>query len=150
MIEFKDMGLLLRKEFDRLWNELKNIRRLDGGDSDVNLDQIDRIRVFVMDLIEKEMEKHAADGLGRVDYALASGGARVVRHSEPYGLGNLMVGFLLQKAEMVFMLMLTKCWSRVLVSLVNVFPCREAVGLLRLGLEQGSYLRLSCWSMSLR
>jgi len=30
------------------------------------------------------VEKHAGDGLGRVDYALANGGDFVVRHSEAY------------------------------------------------------------------
>ena len=44
--------------------------------------------MFARDIVWKEIEKHAADGLGRVDYALASGGAKVVRHSEPYGFGK--------------------------------------------------------------
>lgn len=78
---FKDMGLLSKKEFNKYWDELKNAGRLDGSDNDVTLDQI---RAFARDLVGKEIEKHAADGLGRVDYALASGGAKVVRHSEPY------------------------------------------------------------------
>lgn len=34
-------------------------------------------------LVEKAIEKHAADGLARVDYAAASWGATVVGHSEP-------------------------------------------------------------------
>lgn len=34
-------------------------------------------------LVEKAIEKHAADGLARVDYVAASGGATVVSHSEP-------------------------------------------------------------------
>ncbi|EHA8586503.1 SUN domain-containing protein 1 [Cocos nucifera] len=96
LTEFRDMGLLSMEEFDRLWNELKNTGRLDGRDSDVNLDQI---RVFARDLVEKEMEKHAADGLGKVDYALASGGARVVRHSEPYGLGKANGWFSIAKGQ---------------------------------------------------
>ncbi|XP_017700947.1 SUN domain-containing protein 1-like [Phoenix dactylifera] len=82
LTEFKDTGLLSKEEFRRFWNELKSTKRLDGSDHDVNLDQV---RAFARDLVKKEIEKHAADGLGRVDYALASGGARVVKHSEPYG-----------------------------------------------------------------
>ncbi|KAI3850070.1 hypothetical protein MKX03_028026 [Papaver bracteatum] len=36
------------------------------------------------EIVEKEIEKHAADGLGMVDYALASGGGMVLDHSEPF------------------------------------------------------------------
>lgn len=39
-------------------------------------------------MMEKEIEKHAADGLGRVDYALASGGGFVIKHSEPFLVGK--------------------------------------------------------------
>ena len=35
-------------------------------------------------MLEKEIQRHAVDGLGRVDYALSSSGARVVRHLEPF------------------------------------------------------------------
>ncbi|XP_073104822.1 SUN domain-containing protein 2-like [Elaeis guineensis] len=82
LTEFNEVGLLSKEEFERFWNELKTTRSPDGSDSDVNLDQI---RAFARDVVKKEIEKHAADGLGRVDYALAFGGARVVKHSEPYG-----------------------------------------------------------------
>ncbi|THU54736.1 hypothetical protein C4D60_Mb10t28280 [Musa balbisiana] len=77
--ELKDKGLLSREEFEKLLNGL--------DDSNINLD-LDQIRAFARDIVQKEIEKHAADGLGRVDYALASGGAKVVRHSEPYGFGK--------------------------------------------------------------
>ncbi|URE44605.1 Sad1 UNC-like C-terminal domain containing protein [Musa troglodytarum] len=83
--ELKDKGLLSREEFEKLLNELKNSNSLD--DSNINLD-LDQIRAFARDIVQKEIEKHAADGLGRVDYALASGGAKVVRHSQPYGFGK--------------------------------------------------------------
>ncbi|XP_008799124.1 SUN domain-containing protein 1-like [Phoenix dactylifera] len=98
LTEFKGMGLRSREEFDSLWSELKNTGRLDGSDNNVNLDEI---RVFARDLVKKEMEKHAADGLGRVDYALASGGARVVRHSEPYGFGKANGWFSVPKGQNV-------------------------------------------------
>ncbi|RZS26028.1 hypothetical protein BHM03_00059326 [Ensete ventricosum] len=83
--ELKDKGLLSREEFEELLNELNNSNSSD--DSNINLD-LDQIRAFARDIVQKEIEKHAADGLGRVDYALASGGAKVVRHSEPYGFGK--------------------------------------------------------------
>ena len=56
--------------FEKLSEMLEREVSLDG--------MIDR------DMVEKEIQRHAADGLGRVDYALSSGGARVVRHSEPF------------------------------------------------------------------
>ncbi|GJZ37394.1 hypothetical protein Tco_0583585 [Tanacetum coccineum] len=39
-------------------------------------------------VVEKEIGRHAADGLGRVDYAVASGGASVKKHSEAYVGGS--------------------------------------------------------------
>ncbi|XP_072985548.1 SUN domain-containing protein 2-like [Typha latifolia] len=84
--ELKDMGLLSKEEFESFWNELKNSKDSDIHESDVSLDNI---RALARDIVEKEIEKHAADGLGRVDYALASSGAKVVSHSEPHGFGKV-------------------------------------------------------------
>ncbi|WOK95922.1 protein SAD1/UNC-84 domain protein 1 [Canna indica] len=83
--ELKDMDLISREEFQKLLEELKNTPSIDENSRNLNLDHI---RVFARDIVKKEIEKHAADGLGRVDYALASGGAKVVRHSEPYEFGK--------------------------------------------------------------
>lgn len=82
--QLKDSGFLLKEEFERYLDELKS-RSLDDANKDAYLD---RIRVLAKHVVEKEIEKHAADGLGRVDYALASGGAMVVKHSEPYDVGK--------------------------------------------------------------
>ncbi|PKA61852.1 hypothetical protein AXF42_Ash008684 [Apostasia shenzhenica] len=82
LFELKDMDLLSREEFEKFLNELKTRRNLVDS---VNLDQI---RAMAREIVEKEIEKHAADGLAMVDYALGSGGARVVRHSEPYVVGK--------------------------------------------------------------
>ncbi|XP_020103302.1 protein SAD1/UNC-84 domain protein 1-like [Ananas comosus] len=83
--ELKIKDFVSREEFEDFWNEVEISGSLDGSTSEVSLDQI---RVLAREIVEKEIEKHAADGLGRVDYALASGGARVVRHSEPYGFSK--------------------------------------------------------------
>ncbi|KAJ0977554.1 hypothetical protein J5N97_013028 [Dioscorea zingiberensis] len=83
--ELKEMGLLSKEEFESFWDELKKSKSFDGSASDVSLDEV---RALAKAIVEKEIEKHAADGLGRVDYALASGGARVVRHSEPSVFGK--------------------------------------------------------------
>ncbi|KAJ8646457.1 hypothetical protein MRB53_008205 [Persea americana] len=78
--EVKNTGFFSKKEFESFANELKN-RGQEGGEEGFSLD---RIRAVARDIVMKEIEKHAADGLGRVDYALASSGASVVRHSEPF------------------------------------------------------------------
>ncbi|XP_008786768.2 SUN domain-containing protein 1-like [Phoenix dactylifera] len=83
--ELRDTGFLSKEEFEGFLSELNKRRSSDGSDRDLSLDDIMNV---AKEIVEKEIEKHAADGLGRVDYALASGGARVVRHSEPYILGK--------------------------------------------------------------
>ncbi|XP_039136858.1 SUN domain-containing protein 1-like [Dioscorea cayenensis subsp. rotundata] len=83
--ELKEMGLLSKEEFERFWNELKKSRNFDGSGNDVSLDEV---RVLAKAIVEKEIERHAADGIGRPDYALASGGARIVGHSEPGFFGR--------------------------------------------------------------
>ncbi|XP_058226075.1 SUN domain-containing protein 1 [Rhododendron vialii] len=77
----QDLGLF----FDELRKKNKGL-----GNGDLNLDEI---RAVARGIVEKEIEKHAADGLGRVDYALSSAGATVVKHSEPYGVGKGKVWF---------------------------------------------------------
>lgn len=72
-----------KEEFDKFLEEFKE--RKGSEISDVNLDEV---RVYAREIVEREIEKHAADGLGRVDYALASAGATVVKHSEPYIIGK--------------------------------------------------------------
>ncbi|XP_059656425.1 SUN domain-containing protein 1-like [Cornus florida] len=81
--ELRATEWLSKEDFDRFLNEFKKGKASSHGD--VNLDEI---RAFAREIVEKEIEKHAADGLGRVDYALASGGAIVTEHSEPYNVGK--------------------------------------------------------------
>uniref|UniRef100_A0A0D9XJK9 SUN domain-containing protein n=1 Tax=Leersia perrieri TaxID=77586 RepID=A0A0D9XJK9_9ORYZ len=81
LTELRDMGFVSRKEFDEIVNELKKKKGLDGTLSDISLDDI---RLFAKEIVEMEIDRHAADGLGMVDYALASGGGKVVKHSEAF------------------------------------------------------------------
>ena len=77
--ELKVEDLLTKEEFEKFVEGLRNVKGNtyeDGG--------LDEIREFARGVVEREIEKHAADGLGRVDYALATGGATVVGHSEAY------------------------------------------------------------------
>ncbi|KAJ4813446.1 SUN domain-containing protein 1 [Rhynchospora pubera] len=46
------------------------------------------MKLFAKEMVEREIEMLAADGLGIVDYALWSGGARIVKHSEPFTGGK--------------------------------------------------------------
>ncbi|CAN6271639.1 unnamed protein product [Urochloa humidicola] len=72
------MGFLSKKEFEEILSQLKEKK---GLDDDITLDDI---RLYAKEIVEIEMAKHSADGLGMVDYALGSGGAKVVSHSEPF------------------------------------------------------------------
>ncbi|XP_058078433.1 SUN domain-containing protein 1 [Magnolia sinica] len=80
LAELRDKGYLSKEEFENFLNELKS-KGVGEGDKDLSLDEI---RAVAREIVEKEIEKHAADGLGRVDYAVASSGAKVIRHSEPF------------------------------------------------------------------
>ncbi|CAA6654463.1 unnamed protein product [Spirodela intermedia] len=80
--ELKGTGFFSKEEFQKFYSDFKN--RQSRPERDEELFTLDELRNYAREVVEKEMEKHVADGLGRVDFALASGGARVVRHSEPY------------------------------------------------------------------
>ncbi|XP_074312363.1 SUN domain-containing protein 1-like [Silene latifolia] len=78
-------GFVSKDDVIRMYDELVSGNGGSGEATDVSLDDV---RGLAREIVEKEIEKHAADGVGRVDYALASGGARVVRHSEPLMAGK--------------------------------------------------------------
>ncbi|KAF8661544.1 hypothetical protein HU200_056965 [Digitaria exilis] len=86
------MEFLRKEEFEKFWEEFKD-SLASGSGSKVDLDQV---RALAREIVMKEIEKHAADGIGRVDYAVASGGGRVVRNSEPYvpKRGGFLAGWL--------------------------------------------------------
>ncbi|PIA48705.1 hypothetical protein AQUCO_01400936v1 [Aquilegia coerulea] len=80
LTQLKSSKLLTNQDLLKFSEELKNTRNSQGNDGPVSLEEIGAV---ARSIVEKAIEKHAADGLGRVDYALASGGAMVVAHSEP-------------------------------------------------------------------
>ncbi|KAJ8529359.1 hypothetical protein K7X08_036194 [Anisodus acutangulus] len=80
MGEFREKNWVSRDEVESILEEYRKMK----GSSEVDDKSLDEFRVYAREIVEKEIEKHAADGLGRVDYALASGGARVVKHSDPF------------------------------------------------------------------
>ncbi|CAL5023686.1 unnamed protein product [Urochloa decumbens] len=83
--ELRDMGFLSKKEFEEILSQLKEKKGLGGTDDDITLDDI---RLYAKEIVEIEIAKHSADGLGMVDYALGSGGAKVVSHSESFMTGK--------------------------------------------------------------
>uniref|UniRef100_A0A0A9CUV8 SUN domain-containing protein n=2 Tax=Arundo donax TaxID=35708 RepID=A0A0A9CUV8_ARUDO len=89
---FKRMEFLRKDEFEKFWDEVKGSLG-SGSGNEVDLDQV---RALAREIAMREVEKHAADGIGRVDFAVASGGGRVVRHSEAYVAkrGGILSGFL--------------------------------------------------------
>ncbi|PHU09838.1 hypothetical protein BC332_21698 [Capsicum chinense] len=80
MGEFREKNWVSKDELENMLEEYRKMK----GSSEVDEKSLDEFRIYAREIVEKEIEKHAADGLGRVDYALASGGARVVKHSEPF------------------------------------------------------------------
>jgi SUN domain-containing protein 1/2 len=80
----KRMEFLRKDEFDKFWNEVKESLG-SGPGTEVDLDQV---RALAREITMGEIEKHAADGIGRVDYAVASAGGKVVRHSDAYDAGK--------------------------------------------------------------
>ncbi|KAF5189104.1 Sun domain-containing protein [Thalictrum thalictroides] len=80
--QLKSSNLLTNEDLHKFSEELKTSRNSNsqGNDGPVSLDEIGAV---ARSIVEKAIQKHAADGLARVDYALASGGAMVVKHSEP-------------------------------------------------------------------
>lgn len=84
--ELKAVDWLSKEEFNNLFKELKKGKK--SGSIEENEVTLDDIRVYAREIVEKEIEKHASDGLGRVDFALASAGAKVVKHSEPFAAGK--------------------------------------------------------------
>ncbi|KAF8783819.1 hypothetical protein HU200_000259 [Digitaria exilis] len=85
IIELRDMGFLTKKEFEEILSQIKEKKGLAGTYDDITLDDI---MLYAKEIVEIEIARHSADGLGMVDYALGSGGAKVVRHSESFMNGK--------------------------------------------------------------
>ncbi|KAG8391065.1 hypothetical protein BUALT_Bualt01G0149100 [Buddleja alternifolia] len=88
MDEFRTKDLLSKEEFGEFFEEFKKKARKNGVSDGVDI-TLDEIKDYARAIVEKEIERHAADGLGMADFALASGGGRVLSHSEPYGVGKM-------------------------------------------------------------
>lgn len=88
---FRSKSFLSKEGFSEFFEEFKKARKVGGGDGpEVSVDDI---KDYARQIVLKEIERHAADGLGMVDYALASVGARVVRHSGRFRGQVGLIGF---------------------------------------------------------
>lgn len=85
LAELNDMGFLSKNEFEEILSQLKKKKGFGGTDDEISLDDI---RLYAKEIVEMEIARHSADGLGMVDYALVSGGGKVISHSEPFMNGN--------------------------------------------------------------
>lgn len=85
LVKFTTKEWLSKEEFDIFLDEYRKASGLDNSNSHLNLDDM---RAFARETVRDELTKFAADGLGKVDYALASGGGFVMKYSEIYNLGK--------------------------------------------------------------
>ncbi|KAI3986344.1 hypothetical protein MKX01_002189 [Papaver californicum] len=81
--ELKEKGFFTKQDFDNFLEEFEK-KNGEGKGKEEKGWSLDDIRGLAKEIVEKEIEKHAADGLGMVDYALGSGGGMVLDHSEPF------------------------------------------------------------------
>ncbi|KAG4203385.1 hypothetical protein ERO13_A05G398100v2 [Gossypium hirsutum] len=69
--ELKSANLLTKEEFENMYEQI-----------------LSDIGAYAREIVKNEIEMHASDGLAKADYALFSGGGKVVRHSEPFLAGK--------------------------------------------------------------
>jgi SUN domain-containing protein 1/2 len=82
---FVDGGPLNRNEALELMQSMVEASLAQHGVKKIGLEDV---QAEARQIVRTEIEKHSADGMGRPDYALASGGGKVTEHSEGYFLGR--------------------------------------------------------------
>ncbi|KAE8689560.1 protein ETHYLENE INSENSITIVE 3-like isoform 1 [Hibiscus syriacus] len=94
--ELKSADLLTKEEFEKMYEQMLKEKGENGkSENPVSLSDLG---AYAREIVKNEIEKHASDGLGRVDYALSSGGGKVVRHSEPF-LGGKGINWFLKSSQ---------------------------------------------------
>ncbi|KAK8488066.1 hypothetical protein V6N13_062611 [Hibiscus sabdariffa] len=84
--ELKSMNLLTKEEFEKMYEQM--LKEKGGNGKTETAVSLSDIGAYAREIVKNEIEKHASDGLARADYALFSGGGKVVRHSEPFLAGK--------------------------------------------------------------
>ncbi|XP_022742314.1 SUN domain-containing protein 1-like isoform X2 [Durio zibethinus] len=80
--ELKSANLLTKEEFEMMYEQM--IKEMSENGKTENAVSLSDLGAYAREIVKNEIEKHASDGLARADYALFSGGGKVVRHSEPF------------------------------------------------------------------
>ncbi|XVE52370.1 hypothetical protein DITRI_Ditri02bG0117000 [Diplodiscus trichospermus] len=80
--EFKSANLLTKEEFEKVYEHM--IKEMGENGKTENAVSMRDLGAYAREIVKNEIEKHASDGLARADYALFSGGGKVVGHSEPF------------------------------------------------------------------
>ncbi|KAE8655555.1 protein ETHYLENE INSENSITIVE 3-like isoform 1 [Hibiscus syriacus] len=94
--ELKSADLLTKEEFEKMYEQMLK-EKGENGESE-NPVSLSDLGAYAREIVKNEIEKHASDGLGRFDYALSSGGGKVVRHSEPF-LGGKGINWFLKSSQ---------------------------------------------------
>ncbi|XWS65416.1 hypothetical protein CRYUN_Cryun05aG0111000 [Craigia yunnanensis] len=84
--ELKSANLLTKEEFEKMYEQM--IKEMGKNGKTENAVSLSDLGSYAREIVKNEIEKHASDGLARADYALFSGGGKVVRHSEPFLVGK--------------------------------------------------------------
>ncbi|KAJ7298366.1 hypothetical protein O6H91_Y001900 [Diphasiastrum complanatum] len=74
-------GFVTRSQVGQLVKSVVDQRAEEGIGKALDLEDA---KIVARNVVMEALEKHVADGIGRADYALKSGGAKVVDHSESY------------------------------------------------------------------
>jgi len=86
LMKLGEMGLLTATDAMDMFNDV--MKEKDVVADRKSAISFDDLLATIRMMIEAEIEKHSADGIGRVDYAIASGGGQVLDHSAGYYPGN--------------------------------------------------------------
>ncbi|KAG8501823.1 hypothetical protein CXB51_004629 [Gossypium anomalum] len=84
--ELKSANLLTKEEFENMYEQM--LKEKGGNGKTETAVSLSDIGAYAREIVKNEIEMHASDGLARADYALFSGGGKVVRHSEPFLAGK--------------------------------------------------------------
>ena len=83
--KLKNADFFSREDLQKIIGEIKKTHGSGASAPQLTLDEM---RNYAREIIVRELEKHSADGIGRVDFALASGSGRVISHSEAFNYGK--------------------------------------------------------------
>eukprot|EP00249_Psilotum_nudum_P013495 c24362_g1_i1 orf=380-1879(+) len=84
LVRLSERGFPTRQEVEELVTSIIDTKVQDFHAQALTLDDV---RAAARKIIEAEIEKHSQDGIAKIDYALGTGGGKVVDHSKGYFVG---------------------------------------------------------------